>query len=373
MTKLDQLAELGQSAWLDFIQRGFMESGEMQDLIDIGLRGVTSNPSIFDEAISESDTYDNQLARLAEQGKSVEEIYRAVVVSDIQSACDLFRPVYDQTDGLDGYISLEVSPDLAHDTEGTIQEVRSYWKRVDRPNLMIKIPATNKGYPAIQQMLSEGININITLMFSLEQYDAVAEAFLSGLESLRQAGGDLTRIASVASFFVSRVDTKVDQRLDQIGADDLRGRIGIANAKLAYQRFQEVISGSRWQALADGGARVQRVLWGSTSTKDPAYPDTMYVDNLIGPHTVNTIPRETLQAFLDHGAVAITVDQDLEEASSQVEALEGLGVDLDQVTDELLKEGVQKFADSYHELLASIEQKCAKLAPDSPSGERIGA
>lgn len=373
MSKLDQLAELGQSVWLDFIQRGFMESGEMQDLIDIGLRGVTSNPSIFEEAISESDKYDGQLARLAEEGKSVEEIYQSVVVSDIRMACDLFRPVYDRTNGLDGYISLEVSPDLAHDTERTIEEVRSYWKRVDRPNLMIKIPATQEGYPAIQQMLSEGININITLMFSLQQYDAVAEAFLSGLEAYHKGGGDVARMASVASFFVSRVDTKVDQQLEQIGEEDLRGKIGIANAKLAYQRFQDVISGSRWQALEEAGARVQRVLWGSTSTKDPAYPDTMYVDNLIGPHTVNTIPRETLNAYLDHGKVARTVDQDVDEARQQIQALKGVGVDLDQVTDELLDEGVQKFSDSYRELLASIGEKCAKLAPDTPAGEKISA
>lgn len=373
MTKLNQLADLGQSVWLDFIHRGTLQSGEMQELIDIGLRGVTSNPSIFDEAISKSQDYDDQLARLAQQGKSSQEIYQEVVISDIRAACDLFRPVYESTDRLDGYISLEVSPDLAHDTGGTIDEVRSYWERVARPNLMIKIPATDEGYPAVQQMLGEGININITLMFSLEQYDAVAEAFLSGLETFRSQGGDLTQMASVASFFVSRVDTKVDQRLDELGEGDLRGVIGIANAKLAYQRFERVFSGSRWAELEAAGARVQRVLWGSTSTKDPAYPDTMYVDNLIGPHTINTIPRDTLQAFLDHGEVAQTVDQDVDQARVQVQSLRELGIDLDEVTDELLDEGVKKFADSYHDLLASIEEKCARLGQDSSSGEKIGA
>lgn len=374
MTKLAELADLGQSIWLDFIERGFMEAGEMRTLIDRGLRGVTSNPSIFDKAISGSDRYDSQLGQLAKKGHSTEEIYQAVVISDIQTACDMFRPVYDSTGGLDGYISLEVSPDLAHDTEMTIAEVRSYWDRVARPNLMIKIPATDEGYPAVEKMIGEGINVNVTLMFSVEQYDRVAQAYLSGLEQLLASGGDLSRSASVASFFVSRVDTKVDKALEEIGgAEDLLGQIGVANAKLAYRRFQETFAGPRWDALNDGGAQVQRVLWGSTSTKNPAYSDTMYIDDLIGPHTVNTVPPGTLQAFLDHGTVARTVDSDVEQAQHQVDDLHQHGLVLSQVTNELLTEGVKKFADSYHNLLGSIEAKCSELAGDTTSEEKVGA
>lgn len=367
MNKLQQLAELGQSVWLDFIRRSFMETGEMQELIDIGLRGVTSNPSIFDSAVSESNDYDDQLGELARAGRSAEQIYQEIVVADIRRACDLFRPVYDRTGGGDGFVSLEVSPDLAHDTQGTMDEVRHYWDWVGRPNLMIKIPATEAGYPAIRQMLAEGRNINITLMFSLEQYDSVAEAFLSGLEAYQRAGGELSQLASVASFFVSRVDTVVDERLDRMGESGLRGKIGIANAKLAYRRFEQVFSGDRWASLKQSGARVQRVLWGSTSTKDPAYPDTMYVDNLIGPHTVNTIPPETLEAYLDHGNVARTIDQDAGQARRQIGALSELGISLDQVTGELLEEGVQKFSDSYHALLDSIREKCAELTDAVPA------
>ncbi len=361
MTRLHELHELGQSVWLDFIRRAFIHEGGMQDLIDAGIRGVTSNPSIFEEAIAHSEDYDDQLKRLVAQGKSTREIYEALVIEDIQRACDLFRPIYEASGGDDGYISLEASPSLAHDTEGTIEEVAHFHEEVDRPNLMIKIPATQAGYPAIEEMIGRGVNINITLMFSLDQYDRVAEAYLSGLERLRSAGGDIAGVASVASFFVSRVDTKVDKRLDEIGDSSIRGEIGIANAKMAYQRFVETFRGSRWEELSAEGARVQRVLWGSTSTKDPAYPDTMYVDKLIGPHTVNTLPKETIEAFMDHGTAARTLDQNLDEARQALARLEEVGIDLDTVTDELLDEGLEKFAGSFDDLMDSIETKCREL------------
>ena len=361
MSKLDQLANLGQSIWLDYLRRGFMEEGKLEQWIDRGLRGITSNPSIFKSAIADSDDYDEQLEALARQGKSTREIYEALVFDDIQRACDLMRPVYDRTEGDDGYVSLEVSPSLARDTQGTIDEVEHFHSSVDRPNLMIKIPATKEGYPAIEEMISRGVNINITLMFSLEQYEAVAEAYMSGLERLDEAGGDISQVASVASFFVSRVDSKVDSELDELGEKAIRGDIGIANAKMAYKLFTETFEGERWQSLVDKGARVQRVLWGSTSTKDPAYPDTMYVDNLIGPHTVNTLPTETLKAFVDHGTVARTVDKHLDEARNSLDRLDEVGIDLDRVTDELLEEGLVKFADSFDALMEAIESEAARF------------
>ncbi|MGA9532339.1 MAG: transaldolase [Anaerolineales bacterium] len=361
MTKLDRLVELGQSAWLDYLRRAYLESGQMQERIDQGVRGVTSNPSIFNNAISKNDDYDHQIAALVSEGKDTRQIYEALVVQDIQRTCDLFRPTYDGSGGADGYVSLEASPSLARDTEGTIEEVTHFHQLVNRPNLMIKIPATKQGFPAIQEMLSRGVNINITLMFSLSQYDAVAEAYLSGLEAFKASGGDPSKMASVASFFVSRVDTKVDKALDELGVDDIRGEIGIANAKAAYRRFRQTFKGERWQQLADDGARVQRVLWGSTSTKDPSYPDTMYVDNLIGPDTINTAPPETLDAFIDHGTAARTVDQDLDQADAALERLAEIGIEIDQVTDELLEEGLVKFSDAFDNLTASIRSKADQL------------
>lgn len=368
MTRLHELHNLGQSVWLDFIRRAFMEEGGMQNLIDSGVRGVTSNPSIFEKAIADSDDYDEQLNRLVVQGNTTREIYEALVIEDIQRACDMFRPIYEASGGDDGYISLEASPSLAHDTEATVEEVAHFHREVDRPNLMIKIPATEAGYPAIEEMIGRGVNINITLMFSLDQYDRVAEAYLSGLETLRSAGGDVSSVASVASFFVSRADTKVDQRLDEIGESSIRGEIGIANAKMAFQRFVETFQGPRWEQLEADGARLQRVLWGSTSTKDPAYPDTMYVDNLIGPHTVNTLPKETIEAFMDHGTAARTLDQDLDDARQALERLQEVGIDLDQVTDELLVEGLDKFAASFDSLMESIEKKCQELEKKPAAG-----
>lgn len=363
MTKLDDLAALGQSAWLDFIHRDLIDSGDLSRLVEQGLRGMTSNPSIFDQAISKSTTYDESIRQWAGQGQSVQEIYERLAFSDIQRACDLLRPVYDRTDRLDGYVSLEVSPLLAHDTQGTIEQVRTYFGAVDRPNLMIKIPATREGIPAVERMLGEGININVTLMFSIEQLNQVAEAFLSGMEKFASKDGDISHVGSVSSFFVSRVDSMIDPMLEAKGEQALLGKLGIANARLAYHRFRELFGGPRWERLSARGARIQRVLWGSTSTKNPAYPDTMYVDELIGPDTVNTIPPETLQAFLDHGRVERRVDRDLDQARTSVSALAKAGIDLNSVTDRLLDEGVEKFERSFQNLLDSLEAKRQALVP----------
>ncbi len=363
MSKLDDLAKLGQSIWLDFISRDLLNSGQLDDLVSQGLRGMTSNPSIFNQAISKAGAYDDDIKALVAKGKSVQQIYEALAFHDIQNACDALRPVYQRSDRLDGYVSLEVSPTLAHDTQGTINQVRSYFNAVDRPNLMIKIPATREGIPAIEAMLGEGINVNVTLMFSVSQLDDVSQAFISGLEHLKARGGDVSRMASVASFFVSRMDSMIDPMLDTRGVDELRGQLGLANAQLAYHRFTEIYQSERWDALSRVGARVQRVLWASTSTKDPAYPDTMYVDGLIGPDTVNTVPPETLEAFLDHGTVARTVDRDVDAARAAVEKLSSVGIELDEVTDQLLVEGVQKFASSFDNLLQSLETRRAALQP----------
>lgn len=356
-TNIHRLKGLGQSIWLDQLSRNILAEGELEALIDKGLSGVTSNPSIFLKAITGSDIYDEQISRLVEQGRDAKEMYETLAVEDIQRAADQLRPVYDKTAGDDGYVSLEANPKLAYDTEATIDEIRHLHKVVNRPNAMFKIPATEAAYPAIEQCLSEGININITLMFSLEQYNEVVEAYLSGMEKYIDSGGDPHNIASVASFFVSRVDVKVDPRLEEHDAGELKGRIAIANAKMAYQRFTQVFSGERWEKLEAAGTRLQRVLWGSTSTKSPDYPDTLYVDELIGPYTVNTIPFETIEAFLDHGTVERTVDQDLKVARSALEQLAALPIDLDEITDELLVEGVESFADDFEKLLSGLSQK----------------
>jgi transaldolase/glucose-6-phosphate isomerase len=379
MTKLQELAALGQAIWFDYIRRSFITSGELQRLIDAGLRGVTSNPSIFEKAIAGSTDYDENLHRLVDQGKTVEEVYEALALEDIRQAADLLRPVYEQTDGADGYVSLEVSPTLAHDTEGTIAEASRLFAALERPNVMIKVPATPAGIPAIETLIGEGINVNVTLMFSLAHYDAVAEAYLVGLEKLAAAGGDLSRVASVASFFISRVDTAVDRALDGARSGDrpqheegnlqspisnlqsLRGKIAVANAKIAYARFREVFSGERWEKLAAQGARVQRPLWASTGTKNPLYPDTLYVDNLIGPDTVNTVPPATLNAFLDHGTVAPSLEAGLDEAREQLTWLAELGIDLDVITQQLQDDGVAGFAKSFEALMTSIAEKRDRL------------
>jgi transaldolase len=363
-TKLHKLTELGQSIWLDYIRRSLIKSGDLAAYVQKGLRGMTSNPAIFEKAIAETDEYDDQIQSLALEGKTTQEIYEALAIDDIRNAADILRPVFDESEGADGYISLEVNPHLAHDRKTTVNEALRLFEAVDRPNVMIKVPATAEGLLAIQELITEGVNINITLMFSMAQYDMVAETYISALEKRTAKAYNLHRIASVASFFVSRIDVKVDQMLDEIGASEakaLKGKIGIANAKMAYQHFKDTFRGKRWDFLADKGARLQRVLYGSTSTKNPDYSDVMYVDGLIGPNTVNTIPPKTLEAFMDHGTVAVTLDRDLDEARQQLDQLEKVGIELADVTRELLDEGVEKFVKPYDKLIETIAQKQADL------------
>jgi transaldolase / glucose-6-phosphate isomerase len=358
---------LGQSIWYDNIRRGMIKSGELQRLIDLGVTGLTANPTIFEKAIAGSTDYDDTLLELARAGKSANECYEALAVEDIQTVADLLRPIYDQTSGADGYASLEVSPHLAYETEGTIAEARRFFDMLHRPNVMIKVPATPEGIPAIRQLISEGININITLIFSLEAYRQVREAYISGLEELVRKGGDVSKVASVASFFVSRVDTAIDTLLEEHirqGNEDLQDLLGaaaIANAKLAYREFQGTFSTERFAALMAQGAKVQRPLWASTGTKDPAYSDVLYVENLIGPNTVNTMPDVTLKAFLDHGRVAEEITRNVDEAQDTLQSLEQAGVIMEQVTAKLLADGVKAFADSFNKLIANIEEKKQRL------------
>jgi len=370
---MNEAAAVGQAIWLDFIRRSFLDSGELGELVAKGLRGVTSNPSIFQKAITASTDYDAAVERLVGEGSSVNDIYEALAIQDIRRACDIMRPVYESTDGVDGYVSLEVNPKLAYDTEGTVMEARRLSSLVDRPNVMIKVPATPEGIPAIETLTGEGININVTLIFSLQQYEDSAMAYIRGLEKLADANVDFSRVASVASFFVSRVDGKVDPKLVDLGNSELQGKIAIANAKMAYHRFGEIFSGPRWEKLAAQGARVQRPLWGSTSTKNPDYPDTLYVDTLMGPHTVNTVPPETLDAFLDHGCAARTVDADVEEARQHLARLAELGIDLGDVTTQLMGEGVDAFADSFDELMSGIADKVAAIAGGDENQTRARA
>jgi transaldolase len=363
MTKLDQLADLGQAVWLDFIRRSLITSGRLQTLVDEGLRGMTSNPTIFEQAIAGSDDYDQDLHRLVTGTRAVMEIYEALALDDIRRAADVLRPVYNRTDGIDGYVSLEVSPKLAHDTEGTVAEARHLFAALGRPNVMIKVPATPAGIPAIRTLIGDGVNVNVTLIFSLDQYQAVAEAYISGLEDLAASGGALSQVASVASFFVSRIDAAVDRELEgRAGnAQSLEGKIAIASAKAAYALFREIVAGERWESLAAQGSRVQRPLWASTSTKNPSYPDTLYVDTLIGPYTVNTLPPATLDAFRDHGTVALTLETGVDEARAQLAGLVDLGIDLGAVTQKLQDDGVAAFANSFDSLLSSIGEKSARL------------
>lgn len=359
-TKLHELKALGQSVWLDYIRRSFLDKGKLTEYVQKGLRGVTSNPSIFDKAISEGDEYDQTIAALVSQGKSTQEIYETLAVEDIQKACDILESVYEESDGADGYVSLEVNPHLAHDTEGTIQEARRLWDQVDRPNLMIKVPGTPEGVPAIETLTSQGYNINVTLLFSRKQYDQISDAYLSGLEQYMKDGGDPQDIASVASFFVSRIDVKMDRILGATGqphAEKLQGKIGIALAKMVYQDFLRKFNSKQWERLAKKGARAQRVLYGSTSTKNPAYPDTLYPDHLIGKDTVNTLPPKTLEAFLDHGTVSESLIQGIAEVEKELERISSLGIKIENITKELLDEGVVKFANSFDELMVSISDK----------------
>lgn len=361
MTIAHDLYKLGQSIWLDNIRRQFLKSGGLADVVKQGVRGVTSNPAIFEKAIANSDDYDEQLETLVGDNKSVDEIYDALVIQDIQDAADILRPLYDESKRGDGYISLEVSPTLADDTDGTIADARRYFKAVNRPNLMIKVPATPEGVPAIRTLIGEGINVNVTLIFSLEQYEAIAKAYIDGLKIYADNGGDVSKVRSVASFFVSRVDGAVDAALEKVGNTELQGKIAIANAKLAYALYKELFSGDEWKALADKGAVAQRVLWASTSTKNPDYPDTLYVDSLVGDHTVNTVPPDTLDALLDHGKTTPALEDGVEEAQQQVDQLASLGIDFDQITQDLQEDGVKKFADAFESLLTSIEEKRERI------------
>jgi len=352
----------GQSPWLDNLRRDWIANGELQRWVDSGVRGLTSNPSIFEQAISGSDAYDAQFSILMGENKSIDEAYWAMVSTDIEDALRILRPVHDASNGEDGYVSVEVDPGLANDVDGTIEAARELHNDIDEPNLYVKIPATAEGVTAIQTMISEGRSINVTLIFSLERYEAVMEAYLAGLEAC--ALDDLSSVSSVASFFLSRVDVEVDDRLEAIGTDDalaLRGKAAVANAQIAYQRFTEVFSGPRWEALAGRGARVQRPLWASTSTKNDAYPDTLYVDTLIGPHTVNTLPDATLEAFEDHGTVARTVDADLDAAAKVLESLAEVGIDMGEVTDLLETEGVNKFEKAFTGLIDTLTERSADL------------
>lgn len=368
MKRMQKLHQIGQSIWLDYIERHMVQSGELQRLVDAGVTGVTSNPTIFQQAISKSEAYRADLQKLAANSRSAKEIFDALAFADIRAAADVLAPVYERTQGEDGYVSIEVAPNLADDTEATIAEARRLHASVHRPNVMVKVPATKAGIPAIRQLISEGININVTLIFSLERYAAVKEAYLQGLESRLAAHKALPRIASVASFFVSRVDANVDERLAKLssskGIDPQRllGKTALANAKLAYAQFEAKFTGERWQKLAQAGAQVQRPLWASTSTKNPNYSDLLYVEPLIGPHTVNTMPMATLQAFWDHGVVENRLHEGVAEARQLFDQLAYLGISMDEVTDFLERDGVKKFADSYDALLQTIAQQAAQVA-----------
>jgi transaldolase len=363
-SRLHQLSELGQSVWIDFLSREMLQSGGLERLMrEDAVVGVTSNPTIFQKAISQGDLYDEQIRACSKETEDPKEIFWKLAERDIGDACDLLRSVWDAGHGRDGYVSIEVDPNLAHDTEGTIEEAQRLHDQIDRPNLFVKIPATKEGLPAIEEMIARGKNINVTLTFSLERYAEVAEAYVRGLERLLGSGGDPSKVASVASFFVSRVDTEADKRLDEIGGhDELKGKLAIANAKLAYQRYKEIFSGERWERLAGAGATKQRCLWASTSTKNPAYRDVLYVEELIGPETVNTMPEETIEAFQGHGRVALTLEREIDEAKRLFEQLAAVGVDYDDVVRVLEEEGVQKFADSFSELLDGIRAKRGALA-----------
>ncbi|HTC03445.1 MAG TPA: bifunctional transaldolase/phosoglucose isomerase, partial [Xanthobacteraceae bacterium] len=374
MNPLKSLADHGQAVWLDFLSRGFIAKGGLKKLADDdGLRGVTSNPSIFEQAIGHSDEYDAAIARmLAAQDRSIGDIFEHLAVEDIQQATDVLRPTYDATHGADGYVSIEVSPYLAKDTQGTIEEAKRLWREVGRKNVMIKVPGTPEGLPAVHDLIADGINVNITLLFAQAVYEQVVEAYLSGLEVLAAKGGDISQIASVASFFVSRIDTAVDKLLDdkiaqandpdekaRLGA--LKGKIAVANAKLAYQRYKRLFSGARWQALAAKGAKTQRLLWASTGTKNKAYSDVLYVDELIGPDTVNTMPIATMDAFRDHGKLADTIEANVADAQRVLGDLGRAGISLDAVTDKLVEDGVRLFADAADKLFAAVAEKRGKI------------
>ena len=370
MNRIKALEKFGQAIWLDYIRRSLITSGDLKRMIDEDrLKGMTSNPSIFEKAIVGGADYAQQLESLyAEPGLDATAIYERVAIQDIQSAADVLRSVYDETRGRDGYVSMEVSPYLARETEASLNEARRLWKAISRPNVMIKIPGTTEGVPAIRRALSEGININITLLFAQQRYEDVAEAFISGLEEYAEKGGGLGRMASVASFFVSRIDTLVDsiveQKLKQGSAggdrallESVVGKVAIANARLTYQKYKEIISTPRWKALEAKGARPQRLLWASTSTKNPKYRDVMYVEELIGPDTVNTVPTNTLEAFRDHGNARLSLDDDIKGAARTMESLAKAGISMKEVTDKLVVDGVRLFSEAFDKLLGAVGQR----------------
>jgi transaldolase/glucose-6-phosphate isomerase len=371
---LRDLEAAGQAVWLDFLHRKILEDGELQRLIDEdGVKGLTSNPSIFEKAIGGGDAYDARIKKVMQPADSVEALYERIAIADIQDAADSFRPTYDRLNGRDGYVSLEVSPALAMDTQGTIDGARRLWKAVDRPNLMIKVPGTQAGAPAIRQLISEGINVNVTLLFGVNAYLDVAEAHTAGLEAFKAGGGDVSRVHGVASFFVSRIDTKIDAAIDarlKDGASGpdaerlkaLRGKVAIANAKQAYQRYLELIDSPRWKLLAGAGAAPQRLLWASTGVKDPSYPDTLYADALIGADTVDTMPPATMDAFRDHGHVTGSLTQGVAEAEHVLAEALALGLDLDGVTDALVVDGVKQFSEAFDKLLAAVTSKSRQMA-----------
>lgn len=379
MNPLRALRESGQSVWLDYIQRKLLATGELERMVeDDGVTGVTSNPAIFEKAVADSDDYDDVTARMAREGSAdPKAVYEAIAMRDIREAADVLQPVYRETGRRDGYVSLEVSPHLAHDTEGTVAEARRLWNSVSRDNLLIKVPGTPEGVPAVERLIGEGISVNVTLLFAREAYEQVAQAYLRGLAKAAADGLDLGRIASVASFFISRIDTLADQMIearleaaDEAGRERLRGlagKVAVANAKLTYKRYKEIMQGEGWQALAGRGARPQRLLWASTSTKNPGYRDVLYVEELVGEDTVNTVPPATLDAFRDHGKVRKSLEEDVEGASETMAALERAGVSMREVTDRLLEDGVRLFSEAFDKLLATIEEECRKAADTGPT------
>jgi transaldolase len=354
-SRLHQVSELGQSVWIDSVSREMIETGELERLMrEDAVVGVTSNPTIFEKALSTGGWYDEQLKELLEHEDDAKEIFIALAVQDIKDACDLMRPAWERTDGVDGRVSIEVDPDFAYEREASYEEAIRLHELVDRPNAYVKIPGTEPGLGAIEDCIAAGRSINVTLIFSLRRHEEVAEAFIRGLERLVESGGDPSQVLSVASYFVSRVDTEADKRLEAIGRTDLQGKLAVANAKLAYQNYLRIFSGERWERLAAKGARPQRCLWASTSTKNPAYSDVLYVENLIGPDTVNTMPIETIEAFQDHGLVAVTLTEGIDEAHAVFRELEEAGIDYDDVTATLEREGVEKFSESFQKLREGI-------------------
>jgi transaldolase len=365
--RLREIEALGQSVWLDNLSRRLLDDGELSRLIeDDGLSGVTSNPSIFEKGMGHSDRYDDMFRELARETEEPQEIFEQLAYRDIRDAADLLRPTFEQTEGQDGYVSFELPSSLAHDAAGSVAAAQKHRSSIDRPNVLIKVPGTEAGVEAFEQLTALGVNVNVTLLFAVPRYEEIAEAFLRGLEQRVERGELIDTSASVASFFVSRVDTKIDAELERLGRPELRGRAAVANAKIAYESFRRIFSGPRWERLAAHGANVQRPLWGSTSTKNPDYPDTLYVDELIGPDTVNTMPDETLAAARDHATPARTVDHDFEGAHAAMDAVREAGVDVDDIVlHQLVEQGVKAFSDAYDSLLETLEQKARELAPTS--------